>query len=136
MKIVLDTNVLLAGFGIGGICESVAKLCLTSPEHTLVLSEHILQEFHEHFVDKFGIPLDSSRSVVEVLRGHAELVEPAAVPADACRDPQDLPVLGTLVAAQADCLVTGDADLLSLKQYDGRPILSPRQAYERIRRQA
>ena len=133
MRIVLDTNVLLAGLAMRGTCEAVVSLCLTSPDHTLVLSEHILQEFRKHFSGKFGIPADRSHVVAEALRSHAVLVEPAAVPADACRDPEDLPILGTLVASAADCLVTGDADLLSLKQYGGRPILSPRQCYERMK---
>lgn len=134
MKIVLDTNVLLAGLATRGICEAVVDLCLTSAEHRLVLCEHILNEFHEHFSGKFGVPPDKSRTTVEMLRTHAEIVAPATVPPGACRDPHDLPVLGALIASQADCLVTGDADLLSLKQCQGRPILSPRQFYEQLAR--
>jgi putative PIN family toxin of toxin-antitoxin system len=135
MRIVLDTNVLLAGLATRGICEAVVDQCLTSVAHTLVLSPYILDEFHKHFTGKFGVPPEKSRATLEMLRNHAEIVEPAAVSADACRDPDDLPVLGTLIAANADCLVTGDADLLSLKQYEGRPILSPRQLYEQLRTQ-
>lgn len=135
MRIVLDTNVLLAGLAMRGICEAVVSLCLTSAEHTVVLSEHILHEFHKHFAGKFGIPADKSHATVKVLRSQAELVKPEAVPSDACRDPGDLPILGTVLAGRADCLVTGDADLLLLKEYCGCPILSPRQFYERFRSQ-
>jgi len=67
-----------------------------------------------------------------LMRRESQWVQPVPVPEDACRDPDDLPVLGTLAAAQADCLITGDADLLSLGEYAGRPILSPREAYERL----
>jgi predicted nucleic acid-binding protein len=42
-------------------------------------------------------------------------------------------VLGTVLAAQADCLVTGDKDLLTLGQYQAIRILSPRQFYDCIR---
>ena len=55
------------------------------------------------------------------------------VPADACRDPDDLPIRGTLLAARVDCLVTGDEDLLALREFRGIPILSPRAFYERLR---
>lgn len=132
MRIVLDTNILLAGLAVGGICEGVVDLCLTSADHRLVLSEHILREFETHFAGKFGIPRGYSRAIAQFLRGHADMVEPSPVPTNACRDPEDLPVLGTLIAGEADCLVTGDADLLSLGQYQGRPILSPRQLYQRL----
>jgi hypothetical protein len=40
------------------------------------------------------------------------VVAPAAVEGDACRDPDDLSVLGA--AAGADCIVSGDGDLLEL----------------------
>jgi uncharacterized protein len=45
---------------------------------------------------------------------------------EACRDRSDLPVLCTALASTADCLVTGDRDLLEIKQFQAIPILSPR----------
>jgi putative PIN family toxin of toxin-antitoxin system len=68
-----------------------------------------------------------------VLREVAEIVTPIAVAADACRDADDLPVLGTVLAAKADCLVTGDKDLLVLTPFSGHPILSPRQFWQRLK---
>ena len=56
------------------------------------------------------------------------------IAADACRDPNDLVILGTLLAADADCLVTGDKDLLILRQFDERPILTPRECFELVTR--
>ena len=61
------------------------------------------------------------------------MVDPAPVSPDAFADADDLPVLGTAVAAQADCLITGDKKLLALGDYQGIPILSPREFYERVR---
>jgi predicted nucleic acid-binding protein len=42
------------------------------------------------------------------------LVEPQPLDGDAVRDVADIPVLGTLLAAGADYLITGDDDLLAL----------------------
>jgi putative PIN family toxin of toxin-antitoxin system len=131
MRIVLDTNVLISGIVGHGVCQALLDICHRSGEHTMVLSEYILQELRRRLESKFNAPADRVQAAAQFLRRHAELVDPASVPADACRDPKDLPVLGTLVAG-ADCLVTGDADLLSLQQYMGRPILSPRQLYEKL----
>lgn len=67
---------------------------------------------HRHGLDNQEID-----DLVDILSFQAERVEPYAVAADAIRDIDDLPVLGTFLAAQdmyaADYLVTGDKDLLS-----------------------
>jgi putative PIN family toxin of toxin-antitoxin system len=65
-----------------------------------------------------------------LLRELAQLVEPAAVPDDACRDSDDLVVLGTAVAAGAEYLVTGDNDLLDLGEFQGVGIVTPRQFHD------
>ncbi len=54
----------------------------------------------------------------------AELVEPTER-IEACRDPKDDKFLELAVAAQADVLVTGDADLLVLHPFRGIAILTP-----------
>jgi uncharacterized protein len=130
VKIVLDTNVLLAAFATRGLCEAVVAVCLQ--EHELVLSKPILAEFRKHLRGKFRMPPAQVKEIVELVREKATLVVPLDVPPNACRDANDLMVLGTL-AAGADCLVTGDSDLLTLGQYDGRPIYSPRAFHDRLR---
>ncbi|MBN1942301.1 MAG: putative toxin-antitoxin system toxin component, PIN family [Phycisphaerae bacterium] len=133
MKVVLDTNVLLSGLFVRGLCEAVLDMCISSDGCTLIFSEHILNEFERHARRTFHAPAGEVRKAVKFLRDHAELVTPARIPAQACRDADDLPVLGTLVAGQADCLVTGDKDLLALGEFKGRPILSPRQFHEHLK---
>jgi predicted nucleic acid-binding protein len=49
------------------------------------------------------------------------------------RDSNDLAVLGTAVAGHADLLVSGDKDLLVLREHAGIPIVTPRACYERLR---
>ncbi len=132
MRAVLDTNVLLSGMLTRGVCEAVLDACLQSEVRTIVLSEEILREFARHAREKFGIPPDGVDLAIEFLRRHVELVKPAALPRNTCRDQGDLPVLGTAVAARADVLVTGDRDLLDLGQVGGVPILSPRAFFDRL----
>lgn len=132
MRVVLDTNVLLAGIATHGLCEVVLDACLGADPPVVVLSEHTLGEVAKHLGTKFKMPPEEVREAVNMLRSQTELVEPVAVSADACRDADDLLVQGTLIAAGADCLVTGDKDLLALGQFGGKPILSPRQFYEQM----
>jgi putative PIN family toxin of toxin-antitoxin system len=42
-----------------------------------------------------------------------------------CRDPKDNKFLELAVAGNADCIVTGDKDLLVLNPYRGTKIISP-----------
>lgn len=132
MKIVFDTNVLLAGIFARGLCEALLDECLGNDEYTVVLSEHILREFARHAVGKFGAPAGEVRRTIGFLRTQAQVVEPVCVPPGSCRDADDLPVLGTMMAAYADCLVTGDKDLLDLGEFQGKQILSPREFLGRM----
>jgi putative PIN family toxin of toxin-antitoxin system len=69
------------------------------------------------------------RELVDSLAFIAKVVEPAAVIEAAPRDSADLPILGTLLAAQADYLITGDKDLLALGET--YPIVTPAAFWER-----
>jgi predicted nucleic acid-binding protein len=51
---------------------------------------------------------------------------------EACRDLDDLAVLGAAIAAEADMIVSGDSDLLVLKNFRGVLILSPREFLDRF----
>lgn len=53
----------------------------------------------------------------------ADIVEPAGARHEQLRDPADQPVLQTLLASQANYLVTGDKDLLALA--NAHPIVTP-----------
>jgi len=131
VKVVLDTNVLVAAFATRGLCEAVLEVCLAG--HDIVLSEPILKELRRHLRGKLKVPRVQAQAIVAFLREHAEVVVPATVPSDACRDRTDLAVLGTALAAEADCLVTGDRDLLDLREFRRTAILSPRAFHDRLR---
>jgi putative PIN family toxin of toxin-antitoxin system len=131
VRLVLDANVLLAGFGTRGLCEALVAASLES--HDLILSPHLLAETRRHLTGKFKVSAVRADEILAFLREHAEIVSPATIDPAACRDHDDLAVLGTAVAGRADLLVTGDQDLLILREYAGIPILTPRACYERLR---
>ncbi len=54
----------------------------------------------------------------------AEIVQPAVVPEHVIRDPKDQIVLGCAVGGQADYIVSGDKDLLTLERYENIPIIT------------
>ena len=61
------------------------------------------------------------------------MTEPASTPVPASlRDPDDVHVLACAVASVADAIVTGDHDLLVLKQFEGIPIIEVKEALRRL----
>jgi putative PIN family toxin of toxin-antitoxin system len=73
------------------------------------------------------------RALAEV-RLLAEVVEPPPLAVPVCRDPDDDAVLALALAARVDLIVSGDDDLLSLKHYQGVPIVSAAQAVAQLER--
>lgn len=123
MRVVLDANVLIADAIAPGTCRQVVRHCLA--QHELVFSGYILDEVRRNLLDKFGLSARFTDEAVSLLRGGSLVVEPATVDPQVCRDPKDLPVLGTALAGGADCLVTGDKDLLVLGSFRGVAIVRP-----------
>jgi len=130
--VVLDTNVLLSALFTPGRCEVLLDQCIAANDVTIIGSEYILEEFVRHAVGKFRVPEDRVAAAARALRQHLEFVPPVDVPNDACPDPDDLPVLGTAVAGNANCLVTGDRQLLGIGSWRSIAIVSPRDFHERF----
>lgn len=131
MRLVFDTNVIVAGLVARGLCHELIETHL--PDHTAILSTRLWDELVGKLREKFGLePADLP--LLELYRRHATWVEPAPLATPASRDSDDDWVLATAVAGQAEAVVTGDADLLQLRAYAGVAILTPRQLIERLAR--
>lgn len=132
MKAVADTNVLISGLLWSGPSASLldrgaARLI------GLVTSDEILTELERvlarpHLVEQLRLRDRTVAGVMQTYRAIAQIVVPAQVEFPAVlRDSKDLPVLCCAVGANADAIVTGDKDLLVLKEFANIPIVTPRQ---------
>ncbi|HEX8847642.1 MAG TPA: putative toxin-antitoxin system toxin component, PIN family [Pyrinomonadaceae bacterium] len=123
MRIVLDTNVLIAAFIARGVCHQLLEHCIRN--HDLVTSQFILDEVREKLVEKFKYSSETVDEVVRLLRSQMEVVTPTSLDAPVCRDTDDDNVLATAATGNCACLLTGDKDLLVLKRFQDIDILSP-----------
>jgi putative PIN family toxin of toxin-antitoxin system len=128
VRLVFDTNVIVAGLVSEGLCHEVVETHL--PDHTAILSRVLWDELVEKLRDKFGLAA-GDLPLLDLYRRHATWVEPRPLEEPVGRDPDDDWVLATAIAGQAEAIVTGDGDLLALDAYEGVAILSPRQLLER-----
>jgi putative PIN family toxin of toxin-antitoxin system len=120
--VVLDTNVLLSAAFFPGVCEKLPAHCFLTPSVRLVLSENILDEFVQHGLGKLNGTANQIDAAVAELRRRCRIVAPASLPVDTISDVDDLPVLGAAIAGQADCLITGDQELLNLGSWGNSPV--------------
>ena len=123
MRVLLDTNVLIAAFITHGSCSDLFEHCIR--QHEIIASQFILDELESHLRKKFKFPESDIRETMEILNSIAKLVEPAPLNEPACRDADDDMVLATALTANVDCIVTGDKDLTDLKSFQNIPILKP-----------
>ena len=124
MRLVLDANVLVAAFVARGVCAELLEYCVR--EHQTVTSKAVLEEVRRNLVAKVKVTALQADQTVKLLRTRFEVVEPAALDAEVCRDPDDDVVLGTAIAGRCETIVTGDRDLLDLVTYRDIAIVSPR----------
>lgn len=127
MKLVVDTNVLIAGLVAEGLCRDIVKRRLLACD--LSTSRALLNELAEKLHEKFGLhPRDLP--LLQMYDGEVTVVKTKPLPRPVCRDADDDEVLATALAAQVEVILTGDNDLLTLKEFQGVRILSPRQFVE------
>jgi len=128
MKIVLDTNVIVAAFASRGLSHLILRRCLE--KHELILSPYILQELEAAFIRKLKMPVEKVRLNIDSLVKACSLRDASPADFSGCRDPEDLNILGLALHSEADIIVSGDEDLLSIRSFKRIPIWSPRQFWE------
>ena len=131
LRVVLDTNILVSAIAYPGSIPGRIFSAWQRGQLDVVLSRYILDEM-ERVLPRFAqVKLSASgiRDLADSFMFRAEMVEPVAVREASLRDEADAPILGTLLSAKADYLITGDKDLLALSER--YPIVTPAAFWER-----
>jgi len=128
MRVVLDTNVLLSGLMLPASVPGQIIQHWLANDFKLVLSAAMLDEFavalhYPKVRSRIHRSEAELNAFLTMLRLLAEEVEITGIQANVPADANDTIVLATLIAAQADWLVTGDKGLLALRE--DYPILTP-----------
>ncbi len=126
MKVVFDTNVLIAAFLTEGVCSKVLVRA-RKHEFQLVLSADIIGETERVLRKKFKLSPSEISSVSALLKEAAsEILHKVDPISPICRDPDDDKILACASEADADYIVTGDEDLLVIKRYGRTKIVTPK----------
>jgi putative PIN family toxin of toxin-antitoxin system len=123
VKLLLDTNVLVAALVARGACADLLEHCVR--EHVVVTAQPLLDELHDVLTRKFKQRESDARSAVRLFRETFTLVVPEPLEPPVCRDRDDDVVLGTALAAACEAVITGDRDLLVLDPFRDIRVLAP-----------
>ena len=136
MRLVLDTNTALSGLLWGGTPGRLIDIALQGLIE-LASSAALLAELQGVLSrEKFAQQLNKrSLTVADVFQGYCALVavvRPTTIAPTILRDPTDDQVLAAALAAGADLIVSGDAHLLDLRNFQGIDIVSAAVAVSRL----
>lgn len=138
MRIVLDTNIVLSALLWRGTPYRLFEAIRQQPDVQLYSSATLLAELADVLTrpsptKQLATIGKTAREVTADYLAVVEIVAPATLSAPVSRDPDDDQVLACALAAQADLIVSGDGDLLTLKSFQGVPIVTAAQAVEKIK---
>jgi len=128
VRVVLDTNVWIAGLIARGTCSDLIEHL--DLRHTIVLSGWIREETAGVLEDRFDYPEARVERVAAWMDSMSDVISLSGSVPDVCRDPKDNHVLQTADEGEAHVIVTGDDDLRVLETYRERPILAPDQFWQ------
>jgi putative PIN family toxin of toxin-antitoxin system len=130
MRAVVDTNILIRALikpqgTVGPVLRRLA-----AGEYVLVYSEPLLDELLAKLVlprirRKYHISDEAIEQTLALFALRGEAVRPART-VRICRDPADNMLIEAALAGNAACIVSGDEDLLVLKEFERVRIITAR----------
>ena len=132
MRLVLDTNIIISSFFWGGNPRKLMTRIIEGKD-TLYVSNEILHEvFSVMARPKFNV---NHRQIIHFLDSIEEIsyrVTSLGLIQGICRDSDDDKVLECAVLGNVDFIISGDNDLLSLREFQGIPILTASEYIEKL----
>lgn len=121
-RVVADSNIWVSALIWGGKPLQLLELAIQG-DIDLVISPDILNESLRVLHEKFGLDADDLQKAEGFMRRCAREVLPTERLDVVQSDPDDDAVLEAAVAASADTVISGDADLLRMGGFRGMRIL-------------
>ena len=135
MKIVLDTNVLVAGLlSPFGPCGEIVRM-VSSGELTLCVDARVLSEYGEVLRrPKFRFDEEMVLWLLEYIGHHSQTVASSSL-SGSLPDRDDEPFLEVAVSGKAKCLITGNHAHFPAPSCQGAKVLAPAEFLTRYKKQ-
>lgn len=133
LRVVVDTNVLVSGlFGIKNSPSFQILKAIRTQKIILVISSIIIEELEEvigrqRIINLTKMTGDEQKYFINELIERSDVATEKQLSQIVSRDIKDDKFLACAYEAKADYIITGDEDLLILKEYEGIKIVKPRE---------
>lgn len=124
LQVVIDTNVWISGLIFGGNPEKVIRLFIEG-QLIVITAEELLSELRRKIVQRFPLYEPHLALLEASIREDAVLVQLGTMQISVSRDADDNKFLETAVTGDAEYIISGDKDLLTIGNYDGIKIVKP-----------
>jgi uncharacterized protein len=128
--VVLDSGIGISAFQFGGTPQ--AALDSVFNNHTVAICDQIVAEVRATLVRKFSWKDEEVLAILKDYTSDGKHVAVTGTLNAVCRDPNDDMVFECAVKADAEIILSGDNDLLSVKTYRGVEVLTARQYLDRF----
>ncbi len=122
-RIVVDTNIFISAIVFGGKPRRLINL-IADDAVTLITAQELLTEIRRIIVAKFPDFFEDLARVEKLLDSDAIWVRLGGVTVTESRDPDDNKFIEAAVLGSCDYIVSGDKDLLDIKEYKGTKIVN------------
>lgn len=122
LKVVLDTNILISALLFGGKPRQILKLVLNK-QIKAVTSLILLAELSDVLMKKFDFSLEKTSLFEQKIKKYFQVVYPTQT-INILKDTADNRVLEAAKTGDCQIIVTGDKELLELKEYKEIKILT------------
>jgi uncharacterized protein len=129
VRVVFDTNIFISALAIPGSLAEKAVSRIIEGRDELVISPDIIKEVLSVLSLKFGRDSEALSHVAVILSELGELVKPKQT-VRVLKDEPDNRILECATFGKADIIVTGDKEMLRLKEHMGVKIASLREYLE------
>jgi putative PIN family toxin of toxin-antitoxin system len=124
MTVVIDTNVWISGLVFGGNPEKVIRYFVDG-RFFVITAEELLSELRRKISQRFPLFAPNQALLEASIREEAMLVQLGTVQIAVSRDVDDNKFIETATIGKADYIMSGDKDLLDVKQYKNIKIIKP-----------
>ena len=124
MKIVLDANIFISSFFWGGNPRILMNRIIDGKDSLFVSNEILREVFSVMSRPKFNVPHHQVVNFINSIKEISLQVIPTGIVQGVCRDSDDDKILECAVLGNVDFIISGDNDLLSLKEFRGIPIVT------------
>ena len=124
MKLVLDTNIYISSFFWGGNPRRVMTRIIDGKDALYVSDEILYEVFSVMKRPKFNVNHRQIIHFINSIKDIAYRVPILGTVQNVCRDSDDDKILECAVLGNVDFIISGDNDLLSLKEFQGIHVIA------------